>query len=211
MAAGHDVPVPLSLVISARRWPGRSLTVGLALSLLAGTSASPAGAGTVPPMAGPISRVPDVTSSARGLSLTLSVTPGRAAPGAAGGVHPDRGRPGRQWRPRLRGQVRGRVEPRQRHTDVLPGRAWSPRTRDVAVGAQVCPSGHLPRLCHRVRQLRARSRRRHPQRRNHLGTGSHQRGAYRQRGVAWDGLCAKSVINRPKRCQSNRTAPAPSR
>ncbi len=59
------------------------VTVGLALSLLAGTSASPAGAGTVPPMAGLISRVPDVTSSAGGLSLTLSVSPGRAAPGAA--------------------------------------------------------------------------------------------------------------------------------
>ena len=29
------------------------LTVGLALSLLAGTAASPAGAGTVPPTAGP--------------------------------------------------------------------------------------------------------------------------------------------------------------
>jgi len=57
------------------------VTAGLVLPLLAGFPAT-AGATTAFPMAGPISREPDATSSARGLSVTLAVTPPRAVPGA---------------------------------------------------------------------------------------------------------------------------------
>ena len=140
MAAGRRAGPPLvgDIGTSMAR---ALLTIGLALSVLVGASASPAGAGTVPPMAGPMSACAGRNVERQGPQPDPVRDAGAGGARRRRGVHPDLGRPGRQWRPRLRGQVRGRVQPRQRHTDVLPGRPRSSRTRDVAAGDRYARAG----------------------------------------------------------------------